>query len=203
MLIPGREWIAAKRSQTKEERDRLAVWLGLPVADALTWYAVLPFVRMATDDGPRVAATLGVAPCLTDSPHAYADPDADVLTVSASGRFDLHRVKGHHVVGTMADGALYADARQFVRDWARKRLVWLHGAVQRRTDYGFDIIEPLDANMPGSLVIGDAAKVTAWPAGVAFTAPDEATAKVINIAIWKAARLSRAAVASPEQRASA
>ena len=202
MLIPGREWIAAKRSQTREERDRLATWLGLPTDDRLTWYAVLPFVRMATDDGPRIGATLGVAPCLTDSPHAYADPDADVLTVAASGRFDLHRVKGHHIVGTLADGALYSDARAFLRDWARNRLLWLHGAVQRRQDYGFDIIEPLHANMPGSLVIGDASKVTAWPAGVAFTAPDEATAKVINIAIWKAARLSRAAVASP-QRATA
>ena len=203
--IPAAEWQAAKGRQTSEDRARMCVWLRIDPAHPQAWFAALPFVRMETDDGPRLAAVMPPA-----TPFMFCDgyiPDAvatvsdaaSVVLVPPKGAATLHRDSGAALLGTVADGPLFQDAAAYCRAWAVARLLFTERLRQSREQYHIDIHEDATGSAPGTLLIGDASRVQ-WPASVNFTAPDEATAKIINIAIWKAARLSRVAV-SPQSRA--
>lgn len=193
--IPAAEWQAAKNRQTPAERAKLARWLGIDPDHPQAWYAMLPFARFDTDEGPRCAAVLP-----PDLPLAFGGPvnvtdDADVILVAGNGQTELHREPQGGLVGTLADGPLFTDGLAFIRAWATSRLLWTLKAMDSRATYGVTLHEDATGNAPGTLLIGKPERIQ-WPEGVNFTVPDEGTAKIINIAIWKAARLSRAAAAN-------
>jgi hypothetical protein len=199
--IPAAEWQAAKNRQTTDERDKIARWLGVDPAHPHAWYAVLPFVRMDTDDGARCAAVLPPAlPLAFGGPVAVHD-DADVVLLDGKGGATLHRDPGSMLVGTLTEGALYTNALTFARDWARFRLMFLERLRVARETHHIDLHEDRYGAAPGTLLIGAASKVREWPVGVAFTTPDAATAEVVNIAIWRTAKLARASVAAPHLKA--
>lgn len=199
--IPAAEWQAAKGRQTEAERARVYSWLRIDPQHPQAWYAALPFVRMETDDGPRLAAVMPPALPLAFGGPVRVEDASSVVLVPPQGAAALHRDKGAALVGTLADGPLFQDAAAYCRAWALSRLLFCERMRQSRDAYHVELHEDATGSAPGTLLIGDASKVQ-WPAGIAFTAPDEATAKIINIAIWKAARLSRVAV-SPQMRVTA
>lgn len=196
--IPAAEWQAAKNRQSRDERDKLARWLGVDPTHPQAWYAVLPFTRMDTDDGVRCAAVLPPnLPLAPGGPVGVLD-SASVFLVAADGSTIMHRDPGAHLIGTLQDGPLYTDGLAFIRAWAASRLLWCERQRQARITYDINLTEDCTGAAPGTLVIGKPERIR-WPEGVSFTAPDEASAKIINIAIWKAARLSRATVAQTEK----
>jgi hypothetical protein len=192
--IPAAEWQAAKNRQTKDERAKLTRWLHIDPAHPQAWFAMLPFTKLDTDDGPRCAAVLPPnLPLAPGGPVGVLD-DAAVFLVAADGSTALHRDPGPQLVGTLQDGPLFTNGLAFIRAWASSRLLWCERQRQACATYGLELSEDATGAAPGTLLIGNADRIH-WPVGVNFTAPDDATAKIINIAIWKAARLSRATVA--------
>ena len=154
---------------------------------------------METDDGPRCAAVMPPALPLAHGCPVRVEDAASVVLVPPQGAAMLHRDSGAALLGTVADGPLFQDAAAYCRAWAVARLLFTERLKQSQASYHIELHEDATGSAPGTLLIGDASRVQ-WPASVNFTAPDEATAKIINIAIWKAARLSRVAV-SPQSRA--
>lgn len=202
-MIPSAEWNAAKRSQTLVERERLAKWLGVPVTHEWAAYAVLPFAVVQTDDGAAPCAALipplvyfDMSAPVGDWPlhrMGRCDTDSDVVRCDTGM---IYRAPGPALVMPgCADGEViaYTDAKSWARAWARKRLQFMQHRKMMRSEMGVEAVEPLDGGQPGALLIGDVSKIKAWPSDVRFKAPDADTAKIINISIWRAARLARAA----------
>lgn len=201
-MIPSREWRAAKSVQTDADRARLAKWLRVPVDHEWARYALLPFVVMQTDDGPVPCAAVIPPVVYFDTTLPVDDwpldrigdchPDSDVLRCDNG---TLHRVGGHGLImpfKTEGEMTAFTEAKAWARAWAAKRMQWMEHRRMVARDLGVEATEPIDGCLPGALIIGDVQKIRHWPRGVTFKAPDPETAKVINISIWRDARLARA-----------
>ena len=201
-MIPSAEWNVAKRAQTDADRERLAKWLRVPIDHEWARFALLPFVVMQTDDGPAPCAAIippivyfDTSPPVDDWPlerMGSCHYDSDVLRCDNG---TLHRVGGNALVmPTQTDGEMnaYTEAKAWARAWVRKRMQWMEHRRMVAKELGSEAVEPLDGCLPGALIVGDIGKVRHWPRGVTFKAPDPETAKVINISIWRDARLARA-----------
>lgn len=202
-MIPSAEWNAAKWQQGAAERERLARWLRVPAAHEWASYALLPFAVVHTDDGPAPCAAL-VPPLIYFDTSRPVDEwpldrmgrchvDSDVVRCDTGV---MHRVGGASVVmPTAAHDAeviAYIDAPTWARAWAAKRMQFMEYRRMAMRELGTDPAEPPDGGMPGALIIGGADKIKRWPGGVTFKAPTPADAKIINISIWRNARLARA-----------
>ena len=222
-VCPAADWTNAKRAQTPADVDRLAAYLRIDPAAPGAGFALSPFTRLDTDDGPALAAVLQPPmeyfhwPLLTvnhggnhfafpaDLPEYVADrfekcgSDSDVLLVD---RGTMHRDPGAWLViaDHATECALYTDPRAFARDWAACRL----SLVAQRTDaadkFGMEMSEPIDGCLPGALLIGNAGDI-AWPTGVRFHCSDKTTADSVNRAVARGR--SVAVVAAPAIRIAA
>ena len=199
--IPAAEWLVAKNAQTPDERVKLEGWLRIPGDHPSAFHIGLPFCRMNTEDGARVAA---VYP--PPRPHAgepFPPDDATVVLVDpADGAASLLRERGPSLVYSHADAMdLIVNGVAWLRAYARSRLLFKEKQIASRRDYLIELTEPVVPEVP-ALLIGNPAKVR-WPADVTFHCPDDVTAKAVQAAIYRAAHLSRAVVVTPEQRLAA
>ena len=222
-LSPAADWTVAKRAQTPADVARLASYLRIDPTAPGAAFALSPFTRTDTDDGPALAAVMQPPmeyfhwPMMvvdhdgnhfefpSELPELVADrfgkcaTDSDVLLVD---RGTMHRDPGARLIiaDDATECALYTDARAFARDWASHRMTFVAERTRTAAQFGMDKSEPIDGCLPGALLIGNACEV-AWPPGVRFHCPDKATADSINRAVSRG--LSVAVVAAPAIRIAA
>jgi hypothetical protein len=201
-MIPAAEWNAAKRKQTAADYARLARWLRVPDDHEWLKFAIMPFVVMQTDDGAAPCAAIippivyfDMSPAVDDWPLdriGGCHIESDIVRCDTGA---LYRVGGDAIImPTQTEGEMnvYTEAKSWARAWARKRLQWMAHRAMVAKELGTDAVEPLDGCLPGALIVGNPNKIRHWPRGVTFKAPDPDTAKIINISIWRDARLARA-----------
>lgn len=223
MLSPAADWTDAKRAQTPADIARLASYLRIDPTAPGAAFALSPFTRTGTDEGPALAAVMqppmeyfqwpmivvdhngnhfefpGELPELVADRFGKCATDSDVLLVD---RGTMHRDPGARLIiaDDATECALYTDARAFARDWAAHRLRCAAECTATVDEFGIERSEPIDGCLPGALLIGNAGEVS-WPPGVIFHCPDKSTADAVNRAISRG--LTIAVVAAPAIRIAA
>jgi hypothetical protein len=155
------DWRRLQLAQTWSARETLARRLGVAHP-----YAVAPFIKLATEAGPLLAAITAPPPAFdVEALLAWdARPAGDVLLIDRAGGVALAGDAGGWIIGPeRADGTvrLWSDGRAYARAWAAARQARIDTIRAARVP-GLRASDRPDACMPGYVLAGPIERVRCW-----------------------------------------
>jgi hypothetical protein len=155
------DWRRVQLAQTWSARETLARRLGVAHP-----YAVSPFIKLATEAGPLLAAITAPPPAFDVEALMEWDarPAGDVLLIDRAGGVALAGDAGGWIIGPQAaDGTvrLWTDGRAYARAWAATRQARIDTIRAARVP-GYVPIDPPAGGMPGFLLAGPVERVRHW-----------------------------------------